>query len=116
MVQNPIILYDNARSHTAAAAAMDLLRRWQWEILEHPPYPPDESIRLQSLHQRDRTLRGTRYITRDELIHGIGRSIWNINKYGRVDGVRRLPNIWQNVINRVEMFIQRNVRFFQHLL
>ncbi|KAJ4431732.1 hypothetical protein ANN_20334 [Periplaneta americana] len=40
VVQNPIILHDNARSHTAAAVK-DLLRRWQWEILEHPPYSPD---------------------------------------------------------------------------
>ena len=35
VVQNSIILYDNARSHTATAVT-DLLRRWQWEILEHP--------------------------------------------------------------------------------
>ena len=40
VVQNPIILHDNSRSHTAAAVT-DLLRRWQWEILEHPPYSPD---------------------------------------------------------------------------
>ncbi|KAJ4450773.1 hypothetical protein ANN_02203 [Periplaneta americana] len=43
VVQNPIILHDNARSHTAAAVK-DLLRRWQWEILEHPPYSPDIAI------------------------------------------------------------------------
>ncbi|KAJ4449206.1 hypothetical protein ANN_00603 [Periplaneta americana] len=42
VVQNPIILHDNARSHTAAAVK-DLLRCWQWEILEHPPYSPDMS-------------------------------------------------------------------------
>ena len=40
--QNPIILHDNARNHTAAAVT-DLLRRWQWEILEHPPYSSDVS-------------------------------------------------------------------------
>ncbi|KAJ4433695.1 hypothetical protein ANN_16006 [Periplaneta americana] len=40
-------------------------------------------------------LRGTRYNTRDELIRALGRSIRNINKDGRADGVRRLPNIWQ---------------------
>ncbi|KAJ4432752.1 hypothetical protein ANN_21390 [Periplaneta americana] len=40
VVQNPIILHDIARSHTAAAVK-DLLHRWQWEILEHPPYSPD---------------------------------------------------------------------------
>ncbi|KAJ4434378.1 hypothetical protein ANN_22938 [Periplaneta americana] len=42
-------------------------------------------------------LRGTRYNIRDELIRALGRSIRNINKDGRADGVRRLPNIWQKV-------------------
>ena len=32
--RTPIILHDNARSHTAAVTV--LLRRWKWEILEHP--------------------------------------------------------------------------------
>ena len=45
-------------------------------------------------------LRGTRYNTRDELTRAIGRSIRNINKDGRANGVRRLPNIWQTVINK----------------
>ncbi|KAJ4438033.1 hypothetical protein ANN_13972 [Periplaneta americana] len=40
VVQNPIILHDNARSHTAAAVK-DLLRRWKCEILEYPSYSPD---------------------------------------------------------------------------
>ena len=39
---NSIILHDSGRSHTAAAV-MDLLCRWQWEILEHPPYSTDIS-------------------------------------------------------------------------
>ena len=45
-------------------------------------------------------LRGTQYNTRVELIRAIGRSILNINKDGRADGVRRLSNIWQKVINK----------------
>ena len=40
----------------------------------------------------------TRYITRDEFIHAIVRSIRNSNKDGRADGVRRLPNICHTVI------------------
>ena len=42
VVQNSIILHDSGRSHTAAAV-MDLLLRWQWEILEQPPYSADMS-------------------------------------------------------------------------
>ena len=45
-------------------------------------------------------LRGTRYNTRDEIIHAIGRSIQNINKDGQADGVWRVPNIWQKMINK----------------
>ena len=95
VVQNPIILHDSARSHTAAAVT-DLLRRWQWEILEHPPYSPDMSPCDYDLFARVKVLlRGTRYYTRDELIRASGRSIRNINKDGRADGVRLLPNICQ---------------------
>ena len=45
-------------------------------------------------------LRGTWYNTRHELIRAILWSIRNINKYGRDDCVRRLPNIWQKIINK----------------
>ena len=54
-----------------------------------------ESMRTQSLRQREWTCIGTLYNTRDELIRVIG----NINNHGRDDGVRCLPNIWQKVIN-----------------
>ena len=97
MVQNAIILHDNARSHTAAAVT-DLLRRWKWEILEHPPYSPDMSPCDYDLNAEVKEpLLGTRYNT-DELISATGRSIWNINNDGRADGVRRLPNIWQKIM------------------
>ena len=43
---------------------------------------------------------GTQYNTRGELICAIERSIWNINKDGCTHGLRRLPNIWQKVINK----------------
>ena len=65
---------------------MDLLRRWQWQILEHPPYSPDMSPCDYDLFAKVKEpLRGTRYNTRDELIRAIGRSIRNINKDGRTD-------------------------------
>ena len=92
VVQNPIIPHDNARSHTAAV--MDLLRRWQWEILEHPPYSPDMSPWDCDLFAKVKEpLRGTWYNTRDELICAIGRSTPNINEDERSNSVRRLPNM-----------------------
>ncbi|KAJ4445128.1 hypothetical protein ANN_06929 [Periplaneta americana] len=95
VVQNPIILHDNAMSHTAGAVK-DLLCHWQWEILEQPQYSPDMSPCDYDLFTKVKEpRRGTRYNTRDELISAIGQSIRNIKKDGRLDGVRCLPNIWQ---------------------
>ena len=100
VVPNPNILHDNARSRTHVVAT-DLLRRWQWDILEHPPYSPELSPCDYELFAKVKEpLRGTRYKTTDELIRAIGRSIRNIEKDGGADGVRRLPNIWQTVINK----------------
>ena len=90
MVQNPIILHDNTRSHTAAVT--DLLRRRQWEIVEHPPYSPGMSpCDYVHFYKVKEPLRGTWYSTRDELIRAVGRSIRNINKDGRADGVHAVP-------------------------
>ena len=92
VIQYPIIFHDNARSHTAAVT--DLLRRRQWEILQHPPYSPDMSPCDYNLFAKVKeSLRGDRHNIRDELIRAI-------NKYGRVYGVRSLPNIWRKVINK----------------
>ena len=100
------LFHDNPRS-LIAAAVTDLLRRWQWVILEHPPYSPDMSPCDYDLFTKVKEpLRGTRYNTRDELTRAIVWSIWNINKDGRADGVRCLPNIWQKVINKVGDYIE----------
>ncbi|KAJ4451214.1 hypothetical protein ANN_02674 [Periplaneta americana] len=56
VVQNPIILHDNARSDTTAAVK-DLLRRCQWKILEHPPSPTTSPLTHSS---RDTDVRGQR--------------------------------------------------------
>ena len=57
-----------------------------------------ESKRLLSLRQSERITARDRYDTGYELICAICRSIWNVNKDGRANGVCRLPNI--KVINK----------------
>ena len=41
-LQNFIVFHDNATPHRAICVR-DLLQRWRWEVLEHPPYSPDFS-------------------------------------------------------------------------
>ena len=60
---------------------LELLRRWQREILEYPPYSLDMSPCDYNLFANVKEpLRGIRYNTRDELIRAIERSIRNIYK------------------------------------
>ena len=39
LLNNAVILQDNATSHSAACV-QNLLQRWGWEILQYPPYCP----------------------------------------------------------------------------
>jgi transposase len=102
-----IILHDNTRAHTADAVK-DLLRHWRGEILQHPPCSPDMSPRDYLFSTMKEPLRGTRYNTREEgtryntreeFIRVVRRSLLDINRSGRADGVRRLPQIWQKVVH-----------------
>jgi hypothetical protein len=47
-------------------------------------------------------LRGTRYSTRRKIIGAVGWSMLGINRIGRADGIRRLPQIWQKVVHMGE--------------
>ena len=73
----------------------------------HPQYSPDMSPCDYNLFAKVKEpLRGTRYNIRAELIRTIGQPIRNINKDGRTDGVRRLPSIWQKVINKGSDYLE----------
>jgi transposase len=75
-----IILHYNTRALTADAVK-DHLRRWRWEILEHPPYSPDMSPCDDGLFAKVKEpLRGTRYNTREEIIHAVGWTLLDINR------------------------------------
>jgi transposase len=87
------LLHDNSRANTADAVE-DLLRRWRWEILEHPPYSPDMNPDdYDSFAIMKEPLRGTRYNSREEIIRAVGQSLLDINRSGHADGVRHLRQI-----------------------
>ena len=105
MVQNLIILHDKAKSHRCCHGPLALLAMGDFGT--STVLTRYDSMRLRSIFPKVKEpLRRTRYNTRDELIRAIGRSIRNINKDGRADGVRRLPNISQKVINKRGDYIE----------
>jgi hypothetical protein len=60
-----------------------------------PPYSTDMSpCDYDLFYKMKEPLRGTCYNTREEIIRAVGQSLLDINRSGRADGVRRLPQIW----------------------
>ena len=79
-LQNVIILHDNATPHKAICVR-DLLQRWRWEVLGHPPYSPDLLPK------------------RDDIAIVIRCLIMTNFSHVEADGIRRLPHRWQRTID-----------------
>ena len=98
-LQNVIILYDNATPHKMICFR-DLLRRWRWEVLEHPSYPPDLSPCDYDLTSKLKVpLRGHRFRTRDDIAIAVRRLIITNFSHGEADDICRLPHRWQRTID-----------------
>jgi hypothetical protein len=64
------------------------------------PYSPDMSPRDYDLFVKmEEPLPETRYNKREEIIVAVVRSLLDINRSGRADCVRRLPQIWQEMVH-----------------
>ena len=91
-LQIVIILHDNTTSHKAISVRY-LLRRWRWEVLEHPPYSPDLSPCDYDLIPKLKVrLRGHRFRTRDGIVIAVRRLVMTNFSHGETDGIRRLPH------------------------
>ena len=102
----PIILHDNARPHVADVVSQ-LMARWQWEVLYHPPYSPDISpCDFDLIPKVKEPLRGRRFKTIPDIIDAVGRSVRTINKTGAATGTMRLPHPWERVLHNVGEYIE----------
>jgi len=66
-----LLLHDNARSHTVHAT-VNLLERWGWEFLEHPPYSPDLApLDFHLFPNMTKHLRAKRFKSHDDVKHEV---------------------------------------------
>ena len=91
-LQNMLILRDNDTPHKAICVR-DLLRRWRWEVLEHPPYSPDLSpCDYDLISMLNVPFRGHRFRTRDGIAIAVRHFIMTNFSHGEANGIRRLPH------------------------
>ena len=85
VLQNPMILHKNARSHPAAAVTARLAPLAVGDSGTPTLLTRYESMRLRSLRQSERTS-ARDPVQHERWTYPYSRTEWNINKYGRADG------------------------------
>jgi histone-lysine N-methyltransferase SETMAR len=74
LTKGVVLLHDNVRPHTAARTS-DLIKRFNWEIFDHPPYSPDLALSDYHLFIKMKVWLATqRFHTNEELTDGV--NIW----------------------------------------
>jgi transposase len=77
-----VILHDKARPH-ASGALSEILKKYGWQVLPHPPYNPDmSSPDFDFFPKLKKQLRGKRFRSIEEVSNEVTRVIRRINNEG----------------------------------
>jgi len=98
--------YINARPH-ASSAVSEILEKYGWQVLPHPPYSPDMSLPAFDLFPKvKKPLRGKRFRSIDEVSNEVTQVIRRINNEGVLTGIQDLPKRWTAVIKHNGDYIE----------
>jgi len=98
--------YINARTN-ASGTISEILEKYGWQLLPHPPYSPDMSPRAFDLFPKlKKLLRGKRHISIEKLSNELTRVIRRINNEGVLTGIQDLPKCWTAVIKHNGDYIE----------
>jgi histone-lysine N-methyltransferase SETMAR len=100
-----LILHDNARPH-ASGAVSEILEKYGWQVLSHPPYSPDMSPPDFDLFpELKKPLRGKRFRS-IEVSNEVARTIRRIKNDGVLTEIQDLPERWTAVIKHNGYYIE----------
>lgn len=94
-----IMLHDNAKPHVAKLIT-DTLKNFNWEVLPHPPYSPD--IAPSDYHLFRSMAHGLaeqHFRNREDVKNWLDNWINSKPANFFKGGIKKLPNIWENVVN-----------------
>jgi histone-lysine N-methyltransferase SETMAR len=101
-----LILHDNVRPY-ASGAVSEILEKYGWQVLSHPPYSPDMSPPDFDLFPKlKKPLRGKHFRNIGEVSNEVTRVIRHINNEGVLTGIQDLPKRWTVVIKHNGNYIE----------
>ena len=88
----------NARPH-ASGAVSEILEKYGWQVLSHPPYSPDMSPPAFDLFPKlKKPHHGKRFRSIEKVSNEVTRVIRRINKESVLTGIQDFPKRWTAVI------------------
>jgi transposase len=102
-----LLLYDNARPHTAHAT-IDALHTLKFEVISHPPYSPDfapSDFHFFPYLKRD--LKGTHFTSDDEVKQAVTSWIKQRTTEFFIDGMCKLVLRWEKCIERQGIYAEK---------
>jgi len=83
----------------ASGAVSEILEKYGWQVLPHPPYSPDMSPPASDLSPKlKKPLRGKIFRSIEEVSNEVTRVIRRIDNKGVLTGIQDLPKRWTAVI------------------
>jgi transposase len=102
-----LLLYDSARLHSAAAT-VNLLNSWGWEILPHPPYSPD--LALSDFHlfpKVKKHLRGQRFHFGEDVQNEVEKWYMPRTHFFFYEGLDQLIYHYDKCLNRLDDYVDQ---------
>jgi len=102
-----LILHDKSRPHFGKDVR-ELLDRYMWVMVTHPPYSPDMSPPDFDLFPKLKiNMRGVRFSTLEDISASVTRRVIQLNCSTDLTGIMDLPKRWDAVIRQEGKYTER---------
>ena len=99
LTKGVVLLHDNARPHTAARTNA-LIKRFNWEIFDHPPYSPDLAPSDYHLFSKMKVWLATqRFHSNEELMDGVNNWLHTLAAPFFDEGLQKLVSRYDKCLN-----------------
>ena len=99
LTKSVLLLHDNTRPHTTARTS-DLIKLFNWEIFDHPPYSPDLAPSDYHLFSKMKVWLATqRFHTNEEPMDGVNIQLYNLAAPFFDEWVQKLVSRYDKCLN-----------------
>ena len=101
-----VLIHDNARPH-CAYVTKDLLKKFKWEVFDHPPYSPDPAPSDFHLFRELKAWLGGRFAANDELQDAVKTYLSSLAANFFAEVIEKLVSRYDKCLNRFGDYVEK---------